>query len=204
MKRYPGINYSQRPQSYWVDQTVLSVLLRNVKGTERRKLITRCAKQGTVPELSGTILNEMLWVEARDAIGKINRAFLGGEYLPDYANNETEIARIELASTTSDVISIRAQYLPNEIRYRIIDEHETEFDLAFGASRRPLTLEQLINFFEGSSLPGVTGSLALVYNRLNSSHGTRAKVRNFTNISSDLYPQLHEHFERVFDDWVKE
>jgi len=204
MKRYPGINYSQRPQSYWVDQTVLAALLRNVKGTERRKLITRYAKRGKLHELHSDLLKETLPAEAREKLGKIDPLFIGGEYLPDYANNETEIARIELASTTSDVISIRAQYLPNEISYRIIDEYETEFKLAFGTSRRPLTLEQLINFFEGSSLPGVTGNLAVVYNRLNSSHGTRAKVRNFTNISSDLYPQLYEHFERVFEDWVNE
>ena len=151
MKRYPGINYSQRPQSYWVDQTVLAALLRNVKGTERRKLITRYAKRGKLHELHSDLLKETLPAEAREKLGKIDPLFIGGEYLPDYANNETEIARIELASTTSDVISIRAQYLTNEISYRIIDEYETEFKLAFGTSRRPLTLEQL----KVASLDGV-------------------------------------------------
>ena len=34
---------------------------------------------------------------------------MGGEYLPGYRRNEVEIVRIELDSTTSDVISLRAR-----------------------------------------------------------------------------------------------
>jgi len=33
---------------------------------------------------------------------------MGGEYLPAYGKGEAEIARIELASVTSDAISVRA------------------------------------------------------------------------------------------------
>jgi len=39
----------------------------------------------------------------------IHPSFMGGEYLPDYRRDEIEIARIELESTTSDVISVRAR-----------------------------------------------------------------------------------------------
>lgn len=39
---------------------------------------------------------------------KFHPSFVGGEYLPDYKANEVQIARIELQSTTTDVISIRA------------------------------------------------------------------------------------------------
>jgi hypothetical protein len=34
---------------------------------------------------------------------------MGGEYLPNYGRQEVEIARIALASTASDVISLRAR-----------------------------------------------------------------------------------------------
>jgi hypothetical protein len=34
---------------------------------------------------------------------------MGGEYLPDYEEGDVEIARIELESTTADVISIRVK-----------------------------------------------------------------------------------------------
>jgi hypothetical protein len=46
--------------------------------------------------------------EARISLGQIHPTFMGGEYLPNYCRQEVEIARIALASTTSDVISLRA------------------------------------------------------------------------------------------------
>src|ERR1022692_2397225 len=127
MKKYPNIDYIQRPQSYWYDQDVLATLLRNVKGTQRRRMITDYWKQGRLPELEEELLKDTLSEEARVQLGKIHPSFMGGEYLPDYLDTEVEIARIELASTTSDVISIRAARDPQGIRYRIVQEYDFEF-----------------------------------------------------------------------------
>jgi NADPH:quinone reductase-like Zn-dependent oxidoreductase len=54
---------------------------------------------------------------------------MGGEYLPDYGNCEVEIARIELKSTTYDVISLRACPSGSHIKHSLVDEYETEYSL---------------------------------------------------------------------------
>jgi len=203
MKQYAQIDYTQRPESYWDDADVLAALLKNVKGTQRRRMITDYWKQGRLTELHDELLRDTLAEKTRIDLGKIHPAFMGGEYLPDYDQDEAEIARIELASTTSDVISIRARRDPRGIRYRIVDEYESGFELAFESSRRPLTLKRLIQFIDGSSLAEWSGGLALVYNQINADEGCREDYRHFTRIASDIYPDLDEHYERVFEDWVK-
>ena len=64
---------------------------------------------------------------------------MGGEYLPGYRRNEVEIVRIELDSTTSDVISLRARPIGRKrprIVYTLVDEHQTELRLAQSSTIR--------------------------------------------------------------------
>ncbi|MDQ3545720.1 MAG: hypothetical protein M3429_04250 [Verrucomicrobiota bacterium] len=112
---------------------------------------------------------------------------MGGEYLPDPEATETEIARIELESTTSDVISIRAVPDPAGFRYCIVDEYETDFEQPFETSERPLTLKELIDFIDGSGLPEFDGGLTLAYNNANVQDSDRASLRHFTTITSGFY-----------------
>jgi hypothetical protein len=77
---------------------------------------------------------------------------MGGEYLPGYRRNEVEIVRIELDSTTSDVISLRARPIGREqprIAYSLVDEYETEYGIRPPRTARPLTLNQLITLLDG-------------------------------------------------------
>jgi hypothetical protein len=111
---------------------------------------------------------------------------------------------MELESTTADVISIRASPDLKSIRYRIVDEYETDFQQPFETSRRPLTLKELIEFIADSRHPELEGSLALAYNNMNAGDSDREELRNFTAISSAFYPQLYEHCEQVFDDLARE
>ncbi len=101
MKEYPNIDYAQQPASYWDDQDVLGSLLQNVKGSERRKMIAAYWQEGKLEELSEELLQDTLTNEVRQQLGRIHLVFLGGEFLPDYAANEVEIARIELRSVTA-------------------------------------------------------------------------------------------------------
>ena len=64
--------------------------------------------EGRSDQLDPTLLADRLEPEDRDGLGRIHPSFMGGEYLPRYEGSEAEIARIELASTTSDVISVGA------------------------------------------------------------------------------------------------
>ena len=141
MKRYRGIKYSFRPDNYWYDETVLQAILRNVKGTERRKMIKVFYEQGVFQELEETFTKTSLTDEERKGLANIHPMFMGGEYLPEYNNQETEIARIELRSTLADVISIRAKTDGDDISYSVVDEYdESEFGLPFDTSIGPLTL----------------------------------------------------------------
>ena len=204
MKKYPGIDYTQRPKSYWETDDVLACLLQNVKGRERREMIRSYWEQGRLQELDETFLCETLSEEDRDRLGKIHPAFMGGEYLPDYEPGETEIARLELRSMTADVISIRAKREGGLIRYRIVDEYGTEFELQRQSSRKPLTLEQLVKFIDGSNHPDLPAGLALCYNSMNADGGVtgRHELQDFTTIRSDIYPQLEEHYDHVFEEWA--
>jgi hypothetical protein len=205
MKRYSGIDYKQRPSSYWNDQDVLETLLRNVKGRERRAMIRTCWEQGRLGELGETFLKETLSEEERTRLGRIHPVFMGGEYLPDYQAEEVEIARLDLNSTTADVISMRTRRQPGGIGYRVVDEYGTEFRLERDHSRKPLTLGQLIRFIDGTSHPDLVDGLALGYNEMNAScAGDRESYRYFTTVSSDIYPQLVEHYDHVFEEWANE
>ena len=201
---YPNIDYQFRPASYWQHETVIDILLRNVKGTERRKLIEEAWKEGTIAELPQELLQDVLSHETREALGRIHPEFMGGEYLPDYTDDETEIARLGLESTMSDVISIRARRQEGLITYGIVDEYGYKYGLQRETSTQPLSLQELVDFIDGSHHPGVPEEgLALAFNVMNSGGIRRKRVRYFTQVSSEIYRQLEEHYEQVFEDWVK-
>ena len=203
MSRYDGIDYSYAPDSYWVDSSIRQSILRNIKGTERRKLIDEALRNGNFDLIEDELIGSEVSHDLRNSLGAIHPHLMGGEYLPSYLEGETEIARIELQSTTSDVISIRARGQDGLIHYRIVDEYDGEFILSTETSQKPFTLEELVYFIENSSLCGLSGSLHLGYNEYNlECMDSRDELRDFTSISSDIYSDLYNHFDRVFDDWV--
>ena len=207
MKRYRGIKYSFRPKSYWGEDNVLQALLRDVKGAERRKMIKAYYEGGNFQELEESFTKASLSDEERFRLASIHPMFMGGEYLPDCNSNETEIARVTLRSTTQDVISIRAKEEDGELHYSVADEYdEHEFSLWPDSSLKPFTLKELIEFLNNSSQGlGYPGGLSLSYNNSNADSGLdRESLEGFTTISSEIYPQLEKHYDRVFADWVAE
>lgn len=207
MTRYPDIDYGYRPSSYWSDETPAQAILKNIKGDFRREEIRQALAQGKLEEIPPEILRDSLSNKLRKATGRIHPRFMGGEYLPDYRAGEVEIARISLASTTNDIISLRARRgRTGAIRYSIADEYNGDFTygLSRKTSQRPLTLRQLVSFLENSCQQEVPGDLLTGYNDLNNEHlQDRDYLRNFTRISSEFYPQLMHHCEQAFDDWVE-
>ena len=207
MKRYRGIKYSFRPKSYWDEDNVLQALLRDVKGAERRKMIKAYYEGGNFQELEESFTKASLSDEERFRLASIHPMFMGGEYLPDCNSNETEIARVTLRSTTQDVISIRAKGEDGELHYSVADEYDDhEFSLWTDSSLKPFTLKELIEFLDNSSQGlGYPGGLSLSYNNSNADSGLdRESLEDFTTISSEIYPQLEKHYDRVFADWVAE
>jgi hypothetical protein len=121
-KRFEGIDYGFRPISYWKVTDPLAALLRNVKGTNRRQMIRDYWNAGRINKLSEDLLEVALCDDQRALLGTFHPSFMGGEYLPEYRHGEVEIARIELRSVTSDVMSVRARPRKSGILYSVCDE----------------------------------------------------------------------------------
>jgi len=206
MKPYSNIDYAFSPKSYWDDNDPLSAILRNVKGENRRQMIRDYWNEGRLEQLDLKLLADEVDEDARSRLGRIHPSFMGGEYLPGYLPGEVEIARINLRSTTSDVISVRARPFSRGIQYRVEDEYETAFVLPITQSTAPLTLEGLVALLDGGDIrgEGLVGGLSLGYNELNVEHSGHEELRHFTRISSIFYPRLHEHYEQVFEEWVSD
>ena len=129
---------------------------------------------------------------------------MGGEYLPGYAEGEVEIARIELESTTADVISIRASKEGERIAYSVVDEYETEFHVSPPSSAKPLTLKQVIHLIDDAE---GGESLALCYTQMNYSGDSLDDldaIKSFTRVESLYYPHLNLHYEQLLDLWYEE
>ena len=204
--RFENIDYDFRPQSYWEAVDPLQAILVNVKGTRRRQMIRDYWEAGAIAELEKGLLRDNLREEDRIGLGKIHPSFMGGEYLPDYAEGEVEIARIELESTTADVISIRVKKEGERIAYLIVDEYETEFNILPTHSDKPLTLSELVSLIDGAT---EEGSLGLYYTQMNYEGGERSiewldQMRHFTRVESVFYPQLNLHYEKLLDLWYEE
>jgi hypothetical protein len=208
MKTYPGIDYDQRPQSYWDEETLEQAILKNIKGDFRREEIRKALAAGTLETIPEEILKETISENVRSFTGRMDPRFMGGEYLPDLEASEVEIARISLQSTTFDVISIRARRTTRgNILYRVVDEYEGDFQLSRKRSKKPMSLREVIAFLEGTELVGMRGGLLLGYNNMNADYmepSYRPELRHFTRISSEFYPDLSSHCEEVFQEWVDE
>lgn len=202
--RYPGIDYDWRPSSYWEPPTdALQLVLQNIKGTQRRNLIRDYWNAGRFQELEDVLLQDDLTAAQRDSLGRIHPAFLGGEFLPPARRGEVTIVRVDLKSTTSDVIEVRAAPSGKRIRYRVLDEYDSQFYFGPKSSRLPLTLGQLVDLVDKTGLDGVpSGGLAICYTALNCQGGCPPEsLRSFTKISSDVYADLGSHYERVQAAW---
>jgi hypothetical protein len=105
---------------------------------------------GKLDELATSCLMTLSMRKPEEAWATFTRPSWGGEYLPKYHRHEVEIARIELQSTTSDVISLRARGSGLRIKYRLVDEYQTEFGLAQQTSQRPFSLRELIVFLDSA------------------------------------------------------
>jgi hypothetical protein len=211
IKLYAGIDYHFRPESYWgAANNPLEAALRNVKGRNRREMIRDYHKAGNLEQLDEHLLADALEEGDRQSLGRIHPSFMGGEYLPNYGRSEVEIARIELESTTSDVISLRARPVGARIKYRLVDEYSTEFRLPQQTSARPFSLGELVRFLDSVERVDVGEpswaqfGFVLLYNQCNLECGSDLEdLLDFTRVSSDYYPDLASHYSEAIEEWCQ-
>ena len=151
---------------------------------------------GKLNELHNDFLNDSLDEDVRKSLGRIHPTFMGGEYLPGYRRQEVEIARIELQSTTADVISLRVRRSRNRIKYRLVDEYQSEFGLPQQTSQRPFSLREFIAFLDSVEDHGADPSwhrfgFPLLSNEMNFEADPTSEhletLRDFTRVSSEFY-----------------
>jgi hypothetical protein len=206
----PSIDLSFRPD-YWEPSDIRQALLSNVKGELRRQNILRDLESGELDTLSGQLSKTTLSKRERERVGRIHPALMSGEYLPNYASGEIEIARVLLASATGDVIAVRAKRRGEVIRYRAEDEHGTRYRPAQSQSPTPLTCDELIRLIDGARIVGEKG-YGLVFFYLDVHvRGTaepkraahRQALRHFIRVRSDFYPDLERYYEERIEQWVR-
>ena len=115
---FEGIDLSFRPSA-----KLFPLLLSRVKGTARRQELIQAMEEERLEDLPEQFLQSALSHEERSASAALHPALMGGEYLPDFLKDEVEVARIELASTTADVVSVRMRPTKKGLVYRVVDEY---------------------------------------------------------------------------------
>jgi hypothetical protein len=196
----PGIDLAFRPRTYFGPIPAETHLLAHVTGHERREFLRRqLASDGDDPMLD--LLAE-LFASDRKTLGRVHPALMGGEYLPPFLDDETEIARISLASTTADQISVRAQRLVDGIAYRIVDEYGdiVEYVCQPARSEIPLTLGELIALIDGG-LPDGGAALSHLYWNVASGGEDLWRLRTFVRVSSEFYGQLASYYDQRIAAW---
>jgi hypothetical protein len=160
---------------------------------------------GDLTDTPDVILGDSLSPEVRDHLGSIDPFFSGGEFLPDYERGEVEIARLALDSSTQDVISIRASPGQGQpIQYRIVDEHESKWEIQPQSSEVPLTLAELIAGIEGAG-NSEWGWLGLEDIQCTYNDGcTIEEAATFIEFSSEFYDDLEKHYWLAIEKWKLE
>ncbi len=143
----------------------------------------------------------------------------GLDFLPDFLENEVEIAWVTLQSTSGDVISVRARPEGETILYRIVDDFGDGEDPnerwapSITESRLPLTMAEMITLLDNTVCgdPTFHPYIGLVLSRPMdpsdfsdwADRTDREQHRDFSTIYSELYPQLGAYYEEEIDDWVE-
>lgn len=193
------IDVEFRPITYFPHLDLWLTPPPSIKGAERRRLVQQAFEQGTEGEIPPELLQSAVPDWLRQFLGRMHPAMMGGEYLPDCAEDEVEIARITIASTTQDVTCVYAKRDGTSISYRVVDEYNGDtLDGDCTLSQRdPLTLGELADFF----LSAWNLRSVLEYNF--EDYGMEEdRVKGFiVDASSMFYPQFEELVFRRIDEW---
>ena len=114
-----------------------------------------------------------------------------GEFLPSADEGYQEIARICLASTTGDVVSIRAKKTKNSHDIEVVDEYQTEI---IGYEKKydliP-TQGEIFNVIHDINFEGNAQNYWIQIVEMNELK-TIDEIIDFISIDSNIYPDLNE------------
>jgi hypothetical protein len=136
-------------------------------------------------------------------------------FMPEFAEGEVEIARIEQRTTIGEVISTRSRKYGEMIAYSIVDDFDDPepYNVAPKTSKKPLTLGELIRLIDGGRSDEAdwapNESLAIYFTVGSYRDGEQSlnhldHSRDLSRVESVFYPQLNLHYEKVLDRWYQE
>ena len=197
-------DHSYRPDTYWPESRTPEQLLARIKGQVRRDIARRVLAERGFWALTAFVAREELDRDDAREWGGWHPWCLGGEYLPSLQPAEVEIARISLASTTYDQISVRAR--PGvRIRYRIVDEYQSRYTPGIQSSSQPLSLRQLIRLIDRTGArEGLRHGLveSFWWNEFGGGFQRPEKAAAFVSLESAFYPDLAAHYSAEAAAWV--
>jgi len=195
------IDLNFRPKSYFWPLAMRTHVISSIKGAERKAYVKEMFEKGREDELPPSVIQAAMPLELRQATGAMHPSLMGGEYLPDQQENEIEIARITIASTTSDVTSVYACRNKDDIHYRVVDEYEgdTLTDQTTCSSKLPLTLGELADF-----LLGAWDLIGVLDMNFEDNRYPADEVRSFFEASSQFYPDFGRLIEQRMEAWLQQ
>lgn len=213
-------DFSFRPETYWPEFPTEETMLAQVKGTTRREAAAALLDEPSEIGEEGAdfLLKPGLEEQERDQWGSVHPANLGGEFLPEPDDEEVEIARIELMSTTGDVYQVLARRCEDGlIHYRVVDEYWDEGSrhrLAIDRSEQPLTLGELIELIDTERQAdagwrrGDESDEFGLFDRDREANlvgiADPGSLVGFATASSAFYPMLADYYEDRADAWLED
>jgi hypothetical protein len=196
------IDFDYAPTDYRDVPSPVSALLLNVKGDLRRRLLRDLLTGAGTPGVDPSLWSESTPDIARGLLGRVHPQWMGGEHLPDYLAQETEIARITLANVTRDVISVRARHRSGRYRYRVVDEYGARWRLLLHSSVRPLPLRSMLLLIDTACL--IDARWPDLTDELRDAHGGEpAEAAAFVEVTSDFYPHMERHYAAKANAWLE-
>lgn len=189
-----------RPRTYFWPLGLKPHPLSSIKGAYRRELVSQLLADDPDTNIPRSLLQSALSETMRQFMGGLHPAMMGGEYLPDFAPHEVEIARITIASTTQDVTCVYACQAGDFIALRVVDE----YDGATLSSKRgrsfpgPLSLGELTGFFLRK-----WNLFDVLRMNFESKEYPSDDVLGFFWGSSDFYPQFDGLLRHRVKKWLK-
>ena len=193
---------SFRPPTYLgVPESILS----KIKGVLRQLYALEIYANEGLDKIPDKLLKEGISKANRDLIGRHDLILMGGEFLPDYMENEIEIARITLNNLTLDTWSVRARKDGERIKYRVVDEEELMYSCTPEESREPLTFGDLIDLIDKSY--DISNGLRIPTNpfrdfNLHLLENSQDEV-DFVTVFSIFYPEVKEWYEEEAREYLE-
>jgi hypothetical protein len=203
MNKEQEFDFSFRPESYWPKSLNREQLLSRIKGKARRDFARATMEVSGSGYMDPFFGSKTLSKEERRSWGSIHPSLMGGEYLPDQPLGTVEIARISLASVTSDQIVIYARKTAKNIRYSVVDEYGTHYKQPFYQRKDTIRLGEVIKIIDESEHPDGTYTGGVVFSTLsaNGCQDDESLDESFVEVASAFYPDLGAYYKFAVREW---